>query len=60
MTKLETMRRNAGLTIAKLSDISGVSAPTIIKVENGRIDKVTVGILRKLANALSCGVENFF
>lgn len=60
MTKLEILRRNAGLSIAELSEKSGVSAPTIIKVEAGRIDNVVVGSLRKLAKVLSCGVEDFF
>ena len=60
MTKLESLRRSAGMTIADLSVKSGVSAPTIIKIEGGRIDSVVVGTLRKLADALSCGVEDFF
>jgi predicted transcriptional regulator len=60
VTKLELLRRSAGLTITNLSDISGVSAPVIIKVEKGCIDNVNVGSLRKLARALSCGVEDFF
>lgn len=60
MTKLELLRRNAGLSIAELSVKSGVSAPVIIKIEGGRIDNVIVGSLRKLASVLGCGVEDFF
>ena len=52
MTRLEELRRKAGMTIADLSCKSGVSAPTIIKIEAGRIDTVTVKVLFKLADAL--------
>ena len=60
MTKLETMRRNAGLTIAQLSEKSGVSAPTIIKIEAGRIEDVMTKTVLKLALALGCDVGDFF
>ena len=60
MTKLETMRRNAGLTIAQLSEKSGVSAPTIIKIEAGRIEGVMTKTVLKLALALGCDVGDFF
>lgn len=59
MTKLEIFRRNAKLTIAQLSEISGVSAPTIIKIEAGRIENVTVKSLRRLADALGCEAGDF-
>lgn len=58
MTKLEYLRRKSDLTQVELSQKSGVSAPVIIKIERGRIDNVVLGTLRKLANALSCGVED--
>lgn len=59
MTMLEELRRKAGLTIASLSEKSGVSAPTIVKIEAGRIDTVTVKVLLKLADALGCDVGAF-
>lgn len=60
MTGLEIKRRNAGLTIAELSAKSGVSAPTIIKIEAGRIRTVKVDSLYKLADALGCDLTDFF
>ena len=54
MTKLEELRRKAGMTSAELSQKSGVSAPTIIKIEGGRVDTVIVKVLFKLADALGC------
>lgn len=59
MTRLEELRRKAGMTIADLSCKSGVSAPTIIKIEAGRIDTVTVKVLFKLADALGCDARAF-
>ena len=59
MTMLEELRRKADLTIASLSEKSGVSAPTIVKIEAGRIDTVTVKVLLKLADALGCDVKAF-
>ena len=59
MTRLEELRRKAGMTIADLSCKSGVSAPTIIKIEAGRIDTVTIKVLFKLAVALGCDARAF-
>ena len=59
MTMLEELRRKADLTISSLSEKSGVSAPTIVKIEAGRIDTVTVKVLLKLADALGCDVKAF-
>lgn len=60
MTGLEIKRRNAGLTIKELAQRSGVSAPTIIKIEAGRIETVKIGSLLKLATALGCSIIDFF
>jgi transcriptional regulator with XRE-family HTH domain len=59
MTALEIKRRNAGLSIAELAQKSGVSAPTIVKIEAGRIVPVKVDTLQKLADALNCTVADF-
>ncbi len=59
MTGLEIKRRNAGLTIKELAQKSGVSAPTIVKIEAGRIETVKFGTLLKLASALGCTVADF-
>lgn len=54
MKGLETKRRMAGLTIAQLAKKSGVSAPTIVKIEAGRIGSVRVDTLMKLAEVFGC------
>lgn len=59
MTGLEIKRRSAGMTIAELVKKSGVSAPTIVKIEAGKIETVKLGILIKLASALGCTVADF-
>lgn len=60
MTSLERLRREAGLTMTKLSEISGVSYPTIVKIEAGRIGDVTVKTLLRLADALKCDPKELF
>ena len=59
MTPLETKRRNAKLSIVELAEKSGVSAPTIVKIEAGRIGPVKIDTLQKLAEALECSVVDF-
>lgn len=60
MTNLERRRREAGLTITKLSEISGVSCPTIVKIEAGRIAEVTVKTILRLSDALGCDPRDIF
>ena len=60
MTALERLRREAGLTIMKLSEISGVSYPTIVKIEAGRIGEVTVKTILRLSDALKCDPVELF
>lgn len=60
MTKLEELRRKAGMTQAQLSQKSGVSVPVIVKIENGGIDRVIGGNIRKLADALGVSIEELF
>lgn len=60
MTKLERLRREAGLTQEALAEKSGVSRPVIVKIENGGIDRVIGGNIRKLADALGVSIEELF
>lgn len=60
MTNLERIRREAGLTMVKLSEISGVSYPTIVKIEAGRIADVTVKTIIRLSAALGCDPRDIF
>jgi len=50
---LRELRREALLSIAEFSDLSGVSRPTIIGIEHGRIRSPHPSTLRRLATALS-------
>ena len=56
MKGLEMKRRMAGLTVAQLAEKSGVSAPTIVKIESGRIGSVRVDTLMKLAEVFGCSL----
>lgn len=60
MTRLELLRRGHGLTVRELSEKSGVSAPTIIKLEAGRSGSISAKALVALAGAIGCEVEDFF
>lgn len=60
MTSLERLRREAGLTMMELSKKSGVSYAVIAKIEAGNIGSVTVKVLLKLSEALSCEPGNLF
>lgn len=60
MTKLEELRRKAGLTQAELSQKSGVSRPVISKIEDGEIGSVVGRAFIKLAEALNVSVAELF
>lgn len=60
MTKLERLRHEAGLSQEALAEKSGVSRPVIVKIENGGIDRVIGGNIRKLADALGVSIEELF
>lgn len=60
MTKLEELRRKAGMTQAQLSQKSGVSVPVIVKIENGGIGGVLGRNLIALADALEVQVGELF
>lgn len=53
--KLERVKRN--LTQKQLQELSGVSRPTIRKIEKGTAEKVTLATYKKLAKALDIPVE---
>lgn len=60
VTKLEELRRKAGMTQAQLSQKSGVSVPVIVKIENGGIGGVLGRNLIALAEALEVQVGELF
>lgn len=60
MTKIEELRRKAGLTQAELARKSGVSRPVISKIEDGEIGSVMGRAFIKLAEALGVSVGELF
>ena len=60
MTKLEEMRRKAGLTQAQLSQNSGVATSTISRLEVVGVREAKVDTLLKLAAAIGCRIGDFF
>lgn len=44
-------------SISKLSELSGISRPTIIKIEKGDFDTIQFGILLKICSALECTID---
>ena len=59
MTKLEEMRRKAGLTQAQLAERSGVATSTISRFEVVGVKEAKVVTLLKLATAIGCRVGDF-
>jgi transcriptional regulator with XRE-family HTH domain len=55
---LRRERRRAGLTQAELAEKSGVSLPTIARIEAGYIEAPRVSTLRKLARGLGLEVRD--
>ena len=60
MTKLQTLRRAAGLSQSDLSFKSGVKLVTLQKLESGQnnIQNARVSVVLPLAKALGTTVEN--
>lgn len=60
MNKLEAHRKAAGLTRAKLSELSGLHSQLITKYETGErdIEGASFRSIKKLANALQCKPED--
>lgn len=58
--KLKEAREEAKLTQQQLADKSGVSRVTIGAIENGTSKNVTLGTLRKLADALDKTINQIF
>lgn len=53
--KIERVKKD--LTQKELQKLTGVSRPTIRKIEKGNTDVVALGIYKKLAKALDIPVE---
>lgn len=60
VNKLKDRREAKNLSQSKLSEISGVSRPTIIKLEKGEEADLRTSTLVKLADALGTTVSDIF
>ena len=60
INKLRDCREAKNLSQSKLSEISGVSRPTIIKIEKGESAELKTSTLVKLADALGTTVSDIF
>ena len=58
--KLRELREKRGLSQAALSRMSGVSRPTIIRLESQEETVVNTKTLEKLAGALNVSVKTLF
>lgn len=58
--KIAEKRKEQNLSQESLSRKSGVSRAIISDLETGRRTDTTIGTLRKLANALNCGIGDIF
>lgn len=60
MSKLQTIRQAAGKSQSQLAAEIGISLSTLQAWEQGKrdINKASGENLRKLANALGCGIED--
>lgn len=56
---LQRLRREAGLTQAKMARRLGISRPTLTRLENAN-QNVTLKTLRQLCRALKCGPGDLF
>lgn len=55
---LKDKQKKAGLTQRKLSELSGAPLRTIQNWEQFGIETITVGNLKKVADALGCKMDN--
>lgn len=60
MTKLEELRRKAGLTQAELAKRSGVATSTISRFEVVGLNDAKVKTLLAIAEAIGCRIGDFF
>lgn len=58
--KIKELREKRKMTQTQLSEKSGVSRATIIKLENEENPEVEVGTLKSLASALGVKIQSLF
>lgn len=58
--KLKLQRIKKKWTQTDLANASGVGLSTVVKIEKGNVDNVSVAILKKIADALDTTVTELF
>jgi transcriptional regulator with XRE-family HTH domain len=56
-TRLKELRLEKGVTQEELSNITGISFPTISRYENGKRDEPGLSILKKFANYFDVSID---
>lgn len=59
-TKLKSIRKEKGLTITKLAELSGISAGYICHLENGSRTNPSIETMEKIANVLNKTILEVF
>lgn len=57
--KITELKKQKGLTNAKLAELSGVPLGTVSKIASGQTKDPQLGALSAIANALGCSIEDF-
>lgn len=57
--KITELKKQKGLTNAKLAELSGVPLGTVSKIVSGQTKDPQIGALVAIANALDCSIEDF-
>lgn len=57
--KISELKKQKGLTNAKLAELSGVPLGTVSKIASGQTKDPQLGALTAIANALDCSIEDF-
>lgn len=57
--KITELKKQKGLTNAKLAELSGVPLGTVSKIASGQTKDPQIGALVAIANALDCSIEDF-
>jgi len=55
---IKRLRENMGISQGKLARLADISNNTIINIEAGKQDNLTIETLKKIANALNIPIED--
>lgn len=58
--KMQEIRKTCGFTYKKISELSGISESTVTKIFGGFSANPTLSHLKKIAEVLNCGLDDFY